>query len=76
VAVVEEAVLDARDLGASHAGLRGVARTVQERAGEPLVDRVLELAAAAEVSAQASCSKACGPGRLLNERLVVEKRPQ
>jgi hypothetical protein len=71
-----EVVLDFHDLSVSRAGLVEVVHTAQDLMEVPLVGKVLELAAVAVVSARASCSMVCGPGRLLSECLVVDKRLQ
>ena len=76
MAVVVEVVLDFHDSGASRAGLVEVVHTAQDLMEDPLVGKVLELAAVAVVWARASCSMVCGPGRLLSECLVVDKRLQ
>lgn len=76
MAVVVEVVVGFRDLGVSHAGLVEAVHTAQELTEDSLVGKGLELAAVAVVSARASCSMVCGPGRLLNECLVLDKQLQ
>lgn len=70
---VAEVVLDVHDLGVSRVDLLEAAYTGQELVVDPQAGKALELVGAAAASARASCSKACDPGHLLNECLVVDK---